>query len=217
MKSNGNPLAGIQKRHSRFIVLEGGDRAGKTTQIEKLVERLKQQGYTKVWVTKEPTDEGKYGRMIRRILAGKAKMPEALEFQRMYIADRAEHQAAIAQHLHDGYIVICDRYYYSTLAYGVAVGLDFGVLWDENQHFIRPGLALYIESEPKTASQHDAHDRNAELQKQVRKEYQRLGTRSPGFPEIRRVNGNQPIDKVAAAVWREVSEFLNIKVALQAK
>ncbi len=100
----------------KFIVFEGIDGSGKTTQAKKLYEYLKGKGLKTV-LTKEPggTDIGKE---IRKILLNKDyNIPPIAELL-LYEADRNIHISAFVKpKLHNGYVVISDRYIYSTLAY----------------------------------------------------------------------------------------------------
>ena len=102
---------------SRFITFEGIDGSGKSTQIKLLADYLSSKG-AKVFLTKEP-GEGKLGEAIRTmILARRDISIEPYAELCLFCADRAQHvRELIAPKLEDGYTVICDRYYDSTLAY----------------------------------------------------------------------------------------------------
>ncbi|HET9771996.1 MAG TPA: dTMP kinase, partial [Acidimicrobiia bacterium] len=105
-----------------FVVLEGGDGSGKSTQVPRLVARLREAGRD-VTVTREPggTDLGTQIRSL--VLAGGAvdAVTEAL----LIAADRAEHVARVVRPALDrGEVVVSDRHVPSSLAYqGVARGL----------------------------------------------------------------------------------------------
>jgi dTMP kinase len=104
-----------------FIIFEGIDGTGKSTQLHLLAEKLKQLDYAVV-STREPTN-GPYGKKIRELFVDRtaATLEEELE---LFIADRDQHvQEVIAPALADGSIVICDRYYLSTVAYQGARGI----------------------------------------------------------------------------------------------
>lgn len=106
-----------------FIVLEGIDGSGKTTQARWLAEALRQKGY-EVVLTREPSD-GPLGRRLRRYLAASPRrLSPELELS-WFLADRREHvESIIRPALEQGKIVISDRYYYSSMAYQGARGLD---------------------------------------------------------------------------------------------
>ncbi len=102
----------------RFIVFEGIDGAGKTTQTKMLCEKLTSLG-KKVCLTAEPT-ELESGRELRKILGGEEKKSDC-EIATLFALDRIAHNTdknhGIGAMLEAGYDVICDRYYYSSLAY----------------------------------------------------------------------------------------------------
>ena len=98
----------------KFIVFEGIDGAGKTTQIELLAARLSELGQS-VHITAEPTTN-ESGKALRRALSGKEKKTEC-EMAAMFVLDRIGHNAQINELTDAGTTVISDRYYYSNLAY----------------------------------------------------------------------------------------------------
>lgn len=115
------------RKHSypgKFIVIEGIDGSGKTTQVAKVVESLKSQGKDVV-ITKEPTD-GEVGQLIRKMLSGKVEFTP-VAFQYLFAADRVMHMEEVENLLKGGKIVVSDRYFWSAIAYGLAdkKGMDF--------------------------------------------------------------------------------------------
>lgn len=102
----------------KFIVFEGIDGSGKTTQIEMLEKRLKDEG-KKVFRTAEPTDAPS-GKALREALSGAVKRTPT-ELAALFLLDRINHnvdkEKGIKKLLDEGYFIICDRYYYSSLAY----------------------------------------------------------------------------------------------------
>ena len=150
------------KRNSypgKFIALEGIDGSGKTVEAHFLAKSLKAQG-KKVFLTKNPTD-GPLGKFIRQMLQGKIDIP-LVSFQYVFSADRQVQQLDIIEHLKKGDIVISDRYFWSSVAYGVAdkEGVDYGnaamqeviaqsILSMYNQ-FIIPDTTFYLDASIKT-------------------------------------------------------------------
>ena len=101
-----------------FIVVEGLDGSGKTTQVELLKHHLLARNEPCI-VTQEPTDRP-IGKLIRQVLRGEvATHPKALAA--LYAADRLDHlyepEHGILDRLAGGYHVIASRYYFSSLAY----------------------------------------------------------------------------------------------------
>ncbi len=137
---------------SKFIVVEGLDGTGKTTQIKILAEYIEAKG-GKTEITAEPTSHPS-GKLIRRILSGEVPAtPWALSA--LFLADRIVHNTdredGIEKMLQDGKTVISDRYYYSTFAYqGHETDLDYVM----NMHFScpeirRPDLVLFLTMSPE--------------------------------------------------------------------
>ena len=131
----------------KFIVIEGLDGTGKTTQIQKLAACLGERG-EKVHVTCEPTETAS-GKLIRRVLSGQIpSSPWATAA--LFLADRINHCAdpenGIKKYLDEGYTVISDRYYYSTFAYQ---GCETDLNWALDIHYrcpelLRPDIVLFL-------------------------------------------------------------------------
>jgi dTMP kinase len=105
-----------------LIVLEGIDGAGKSTQARRLLKRLRGLGHDAVSF-REPS-RGKWGRQIKRLarLPGSLSPEEELD---LFVRDREENVARnLKPALAAGKIVVLDRYYFSTIAYQGAKGLD---------------------------------------------------------------------------------------------
>ena len=131
-----------------LIAIEGIDGSGKTTIARFLEEELKKIGYNVVRF-KEPTDS-EYGRKIKQILKERIVSPkEELE---LFLKDReVDVRDNILPALKEGKIVIMDRYYYSTIAYQGALGLDVEEIKKLNEKFPKPDLVIILDVSPETA------------------------------------------------------------------
>lgn len=135
----------------RFIVIEGIDGAGKTTQIELLAAKLREEGRT-VCVTAEPTASVSGG-LLRDALGGVANRT-ACEMAALFVLDRIFHNVnpnGINAMIEKGIDVICDRYYYSSLAYQGSQ-TDFEWVKDMNLRCpeIRiPDLCIFLDLSPE--------------------------------------------------------------------
>ena len=132
----------------KFIVLEGLDGSGQSTQTSLLNDFLIQNG-KEVVLGKEPTKDSEAGRKIREVLGGKDKM-DAKKLQELFAQDRKEHlQNKIIPALEAGKYVISDRYFFSSFAFGVSDDLDLEWLIQINNDFIMPDQTFILKASPK--------------------------------------------------------------------
>lgn len=132
-----------------LIAIEGIDGSGKTTLGMRLAKELVISGY-EVVLTREPTD-GPHGRRIRAsAITGRLSPEEELE---EFVADRAEHvELQIKPAIKKGFVVIVDRYYFSSMAYQGARGLDPREIQRRNEAIApRPDLLVILEIDPRIA------------------------------------------------------------------
>ena len=125
-----------------LIDFEGIDGSGKTTQAEMAYKHLLSSGIP-VKLFREPT-QGRYGKTIRDILTGRLPRRSPEEELDLFVKDREEDVAEnILPALSAGEVVLIDRYYYSTMAYQGAQGLDVEGIRSRNESFApKPDLVL---------------------------------------------------------------------------
>jgi dTMP kinase len=151
-----------------FIAFEGIDGCGKSTQLCKLHDYLfKKDKKIRILTTREPT-YSLYGQKIREMLEQHADpMSEAEEFLKLYVEDRREHNEKIIKPFlkrdaGNVSIILCDRYYYSTIAYQAAQGIEPRKIIEMNRNFARPDIALILDVEPETALKRIGGERKTE-------------------------------------------------------
>jgi dTMP kinase len=126
-----------------FIVIEGIDGTGKSTQAKRLAEWFTSQG-REVVLSREPTD-GPWGKKLRESAStGRLAPTEELEY---FLNDRRQHvDEVISPALAEGKVVILDRYYFSTMAYQGARGFDPQEIRQKNEMFAPvPDLLLILD------------------------------------------------------------------------
>ena len=132
-----------------FIVIEGIDGTGKSTQAKRLGEWFTAQG-SEVVLSREPT-AGPWGKKVRESGAtGRLSPEDELQY---FLNDRRQHvEDLIAPSLAAGKIVILDRYYFSTMAYQGARGFDPAEIRRKNEAFAPvPDLLLILDLNVDTA------------------------------------------------------------------
>jgi dTMP kinase len=192
-----------------FVVLEGLDGAGTTTQLRMLSERLTRdrRPHAATW---EPTD-GVIGRMLRGILAQDIKAhPRTIAL--LYAADRSEHvhdpQSGIEARTRRGELVISDRYLFSSLAYqGQECGDEFVLAL--NAGFPLPEELIFLDTPVEVCQERLAARRAQELydgfafQARVREAYLRAIERyaATGM-RVSLVNGDRPAGLIHGDIWK---------------
>lgn len=131
-----------------FIVFEGLDGSGQSTQAALLKDFFSEKG-KEVVLTKEPTLDSRSGKKLRKILYKEIEV-DPREIQELMVQDRREHlENTIIPALKEGKTVVCDRYFFSTLAYGAADGLDFEWLVEINNQFLYPDIIFLLKVSPE--------------------------------------------------------------------
>lgn len=202
----------------RFVVIEGIDGSGTTTQAERLVRRLVREGKP-ARVTAEPSD-GPVGALIRQVLTGRIVGARGLApgwetMALLFAADRMDHvEAEVEPFLDGGGIVVSDRYDASSLAYQSVMSGRGGsdtVEWIRtlNRYARRPDLTIVLDVPAQLAGTRreqrgeaaQIYEQN-ELQIELGVFYKNLAKHLPN-DRVVLVDGSKSIDEVAELVYRE--------------
>lgn len=197
----------------RFIVFEGIDGSGLTTQAELVKKYLEKEGWV-VYLTKEPTD-GPSGAQIRLALAKRVNIsPEALAL--LFAADRMDHlNEDIIPKIESGVTVLCDRYYLSSFAYQL-VDMDIEWLRQINSKCIKPDLTILFEIPPLISQRRMKQQRwHVELYEEIEKlkevqwNYKTMAeTLQHERENIEVIDGNRPINTVKKDVINSVEKIM---------
>lgn len=203
-------------RRGRFIVLEGLDGAGTTTQADRLATVLRGLG-RRVHVTAEPS-RGPVGALIRQVLShrlrradGKAVDAGALAL--LFAADRLDHVSSeVEPKLERGVDVVSDRYTLSSLAYQSLATGEARWVAEINARAARPDLTVFLEVTAETAlARRRAASLDLELfevpafQRALQGSYRAAIARARRAGEtVAVVDGERSVDEVTAAVARQV-------------
>jgi dTMP kinase len=203
----------------RFITLEGGEGAGKSTQISRLKHWLEARGH-KVVATREPG--GSPGaEMVRKLLVeGPVDRWDGVTEALLHFAARRDHlRATVWPALEQGAWVLSDRFADSTRAYqGYGHGLDLAMLdrlYEVAVGSFRPDLTVILDLPVETGLARAVARREAETRYEslprifhdrVRKGFLEIADREPGRCAV--IDGHGDVESVAAAVARLVGERL---------
>lgn len=187
-----------------LIAIEGIDGAGKTTQRERLAEALEGMGLV-VIQTKEPTT-GPWGQKIRESAHSGRFSPE--EELAAFIEDRKEHvRDLIKPALARGEVVLIDRYYFSTVAYQGARGLDPKEILERNEEIApAPDLLILLEVPPRVGVQRvRGRDGEGNLFEREEDLIKSAGIFDEmDFPYLLKVNGTQTPEQVTDEITRHL-------------
>lgn len=202
----------------KFIVLEGIDGSGTTTQAAKLAGYLFKREGIHIFLTKEPTGF-EIGREIKRKLkedkaAGINPFEEkGEEYTRRYVEDRKHHTGLIDSYLKEGIHVVCDRYKYSTFAYQKAQGQDLDKLIEMHNGLVVPDLVLILDLPAEKALERRMGDKTTpelfeklEFQREVRENYLALNDGLVG-ENIIIMDGSRPIEEVFEKIKYEMDKL----------
>lgn len=191
-----------------FIVFEGIDGAGTSTQIKKLVESNPE----KFIATAEPTS-GPTGKFLRQMLAGDFHLDEKTNAY-LFAADRCQHiygQDGIIENLNKGKCVVSDRYFFSSMAYqSISCGQELPKLL--NSPFPLPEYLFFFEINPEISLSRvnarnekkeiyeklDLQNKIAEMYENIISQYEKEADNT-GI-KIIRIDASKPIDEITSII-----------------
>lgn len=200
-----------------YIAFEGIDGSGKSTQAQRIKEYFEKKG-TPIVLTHEPTRKPPIGDLIHNIIRGKIKLP-SVSFQYLFAADREVHMKALIEpSLKSGKVVVTDRCFWSSVAYGILdktenseklnnedlILVSQSILSMYHQ-FIVPDITFYIKVSEETAikrlskmDKKKEYYETAEKLRKIKEGYDWLAEKFSN--EITVINGEQPVEKVTADI-----------------
>jgi dTMP kinase len=205
----------VNRRKGRFIVLEGLDKSGKSTQARLLVEALRSAGH-QVLHTREPGGSP-VAESLRQVLLNPDLHIQPLTELFLYAASRAQHTAeTIRPALDAGQVVLCERYTLSTDVYqGLARGLGLRVTRTVNAAAtagLRPDLTIVLDV---PVGEFDKRDRersldrlereNSDFRRKIMAGYRRLARQAP---KTALIDGQRPVAEIQADIMTRVRRIL---------
>ena len=192
-----------------LVVLEGIDGTGKSTQVRRLAAALRAKSLETLEL-REPTD-GPYGRQLRRM--AKEGRTDAQRERGLFIADRKQDvERNILPALERGAVVLLDRYYFSTVAYQGARGIDPQAIRAENEAFApKPDLLVILDLPVEEALRRVGKSR-AEMADAFEQadSLQRVKAIYDSFddPFVLRLDGAAPEEQITQRILEQVESLL---------
>jgi len=212
-------------KKGKFIVLEGLDGAGSTTQLYRLNQWFEEnkEVYGAAWSTFEPTD-GPVGQIIRLALKKRLQQFDEKTMALLFAADRTDHiyrtdingqEPGILYKLNQGINVITDRYLLSSLAYqGRELGLEW--VYQINAQAITPDLIIFIDLSAEQAAERMKQSRSHQdlyedikSQQEIQQNYEKaIAFLQEKNQKIVRINGNASPEEVHLSIVDQVINLL---------
>jgi len=202
-----------------FIVIDGIDGSGKSETVKMLHNYLfSRNKKCRLLTTREPTN-GVYGKQIREMLR-KEKNPlsSSKKLMELFVKDRREHLKNVIEpflkksNKHELNIVLCDRYYYSTIAFQGAQGLDTKDIISRNTPFRKPDISFILDVEPSIALERIEYRKKEkfeqlEFMKKIRQNFLKIPKLLSD--NIKVIDSSKPLKMVFENIKTEVDKVLD--------
>ncbi|KAK0444726.1 thymidylate kinase-domain-containing protein [Armillaria borealis] len=192
-----------------FIVIEGLDRSGKTTQTADLREKLAASGNT-VKLHKFPDRTTSIGKMIDSYLQSKSELDDHA-IHLLFSANRWELASTIEGTLESGTTVLCDRYAFSGIAFSASKGLPYEWCRSPDIGLPAPDLVLFLDITPEKARERGGYGNERyekeEMQRRVREQYKRI--ESENVVQWATIDAGREREQVAADIWAHVKPLVD--------
>lgn len=217
----------MENKRGRFIVFEGIDGSGKSTQIGKLAEYIRSlDKYQDVLLTREPTSRA--GEIKKKLLEANNVFSDGEQFAKLFVEDRRIHTyKQILPELNHGSFVLCDRYTISTCAYQSAQGVDLDKLFQMHcDAAIRvPDLTFYVfvplevslDRIEKRVGKKEIFETNKDYVAKLLEQHERLYEFSENREDVRgvigkvvKVNGEGSREEVFERIKKVFDEYYSI-------
>ena len=200
----------------KFIVFEGIDASGKSTQMRMLESYLKEKGIA-VYMTREPTDSP-FGALAHQCMTGRIDSDEKA-IAAVMAADRLDHiynkTNGLLEKINNGITVISDRYYFSSYAYqGAHLGLDWVLELNRmSADALRPDVNIFIDIDAQTSMSRlqgrGDLERYEQLDKQlkIRQMYFEVFEKMKDVERVEVVSSNKSLEETQSDIRKIIDEL----------
>ncbi|KAG1898652.1 thymidylate kinase-domain-containing protein [Suillus fuscotomentosus] len=206
-------------KRGAFIVIEGLDRSGKSTQVSLLRDRLQDAenaGPTKVVMLHFPIRTTAIGKMIDAYLHSESELDDHT-IHLLFSANRWELASTITAHLAQGTTVLADRYAFSGIAFSARKGLPYEWCRAPDVGLPAPDLTLFLNISPEVAATRAGYGleryEKEEVQKGVKQVFDKIGRemQEDGGSEGKwvEIDAGKTKEEVAEDLWKAVEPLVN--------
>lgn len=196
-----------------LIVLEGIDQCGKTT-VSKLLKNKLLSLNLKTIIQTFPDKSTLIGNVINSYLQGNTKLSPQ-ESHLLYSLNRHEKKNFMEEKLYNNYIIICDRYIFSGIAYSLANGLDYDFSSNTEQYLIKPDLIFYFDipisetNKRRKSLKTDIYE-TSNFQSKVKEAYSKIKNKDWII-----INAEQTPEEITNIILKHILNIKNIKQFLE--
>ncbi|CDO69794.1 hypothetical protein BN946_scf184766.g39 [Trametes cinnabarina] len=202
-----------RKQRGAFIVIEGLDRSGKSTQVSLLEKRCKDAGLP-VRLVKFPDRTTPIGKLIDSYLRSDSEMDDHA-IHLLFSANRWELAPSIIESLNAGTTVICDRYAFSGIAFSAAKNkptMSYEWCRAPDIYLPAPDITLFLDVSPEKARERGGYGaeryENAEMQERVEHVFERIGVEIGDGSRWFAVDADREKEAVAEELWERVQPYV---------
>ncbi|KAM6492602.1 thymidylate kinase [Amanita muscaria] len=205
----------MSSKRGAFIVIEGLDRSGKSTQASAILSRLQENGI-KAKLLKFPDRTTPIGKMIDAYLKSQSDLDDRA-IHLLFSANRWELAASIERDLSSGILILADRYAFSGIAFSQAKGLPYEWCRSPEISLPAPDLTLFLDISPDQARERGGYGEERyekeEMQTKVREIFKRMGKEMAVIPpRWVNINAGLPVEDVTDNIWNVIGPLLNCLV-----
>ncbi|RDB23896.1 Thymidylate kinase [Hypsizygus marmoreus] len=199
-------------RRAPFIVIEGLDRSGKSTQTALLLQRMKATNIP-AQLVKFPDRTTAIGQMINSYLQSDSDLDDRA-IHLLFSANRWELASTIEQLLNSGISVVCDRYAFSGIAFSASKGLSYEWCRSPDISLPAPDLTLFLDISPEAAKERGGYGEERyekeEMQRKVGEIFRRIGREiSADGGKWVNIDAGREREAVAEEIWKWVEGVAN--------
>jgi dTMP kinase len=192
-------------KKGKFIVIYGANNLGKTTQAKILVKKLKKTG-RKVKLIKYPVyDLEPTGSIVNKFLRKNLRLTE-YEAQYIFVRNRWDYQPTLEKMLNNGIWVVAEDYKGTSICWGATHGVPLSKMIKLNSGVKEEDLVILLDgTQFKDSIEKRHHNETSKMWDKGRKMHLKVGK----MFDWKKVKADDPVDKVAENIWKEVEKVLD--------
>ncbi|KAM6504128.1 thymidylate kinase [Amanita muscaria] len=206
-------MASTTSKRGAFVVIEGLDRSGKSTQASAVLSRLQENGI-RTKLLKFPDRTAPIGKMIDAYLKSQSDLDDRA-IHLLFSANRWELAASIERDLCSGIFILADRYAFSGIAFSQAKGLPYEWCQSPGISLPAPDLTLFLDISPDKARERGGYGEERYekegMQRKVREMFKHMGKEMAGADSSRWINidAGLPVKDVTDSIWNVISPLID--------